>query len=84
MFGGLLSALGWLLLGLIFCITIMGIPLGKQMFKFSRMMLTPFGSDIQTDFYKHPILNILWLVFVGWEMTIAYLGFALLSIITII
>ena len=34
--GGLVSALGYLIAGCIWCITIVGIPVGMQCFKFSR------------------------------------------------
>lgn len=46
--------LGWelaishLLFGLIFCITIVGIPFGKQHFKLAKLSLIPFGARIYT------------------------------------
>lgn len=39
-----LTHLGW---GLLFCITIIGIPFGKQHFKLMRLALFPFGKSIQ-------------------------------------
>ena len=33
-------------IGIIFCITIVGIPFGKQYFKIARLALTPFGSEV--------------------------------------
>lgn len=33
--------------GLILCITIIGIPFGKQHFKLAALALTPFGKEIQ-------------------------------------
>ena len=44
--GGLLSGLSWVLAGLICCITIIGIPFGKQFFKIAKLSLMPFGSDV--------------------------------------
>ncbi len=41
-FGGALNALLWLLMGLLWCITIVGIPLGKQCFKFAKLRLKSF------------------------------------------
>ena len=38
-----LSHLGW---GLLLCITIIGIPFGKQHFKLMKLAFTPFGKDI--------------------------------------
>lgn len=44
--GGLLTALSHLFFGILFCITIIGIPFGKQHFKLVNIALTPFGRDI--------------------------------------
>ena len=38
-FGGFLSGLSWLLAGLFYCITVVGIPLGRQCFKFASLSL---------------------------------------------
>ena len=45
-FGGLFSGILWLLAGLIWCITIIGIPVGKQFFKLAQLSLMPFGAQI--------------------------------------
>jgi|SRR5690606_32219119 len=73
-FGGLSSALGFLILGIFFCITIIGIPIGIQCFKLAELVLTPFGKDVQTNFFNNPLMNILWMIFVGWYALI-YTGF---------
>ena len=44
--GGLLSGLSWVLAGLICCITIIGIPFGKQFFKIAKLSLMPFGAAV--------------------------------------
>ncbi len=44
--GGLISALGFWLAGLIWCITIIGIPFGKQFFKIANVALFPFGKRV--------------------------------------
>ena len=46
-FAGLWIALAELLLGLFFCITIIGIPFGLQHFKLMRLALYPFGYDLR-------------------------------------
>ena len=66
--GGLASALAWCFVGLILCITIIGIPLGKQCFKFAGVSFAPFGKKVKLNFSKHPVANVLWLIFFGWEM----------------
>ena len=44
--GGIWIALTHLGLGLLFCITIVGIPFGIQHFKLMSVALTPFGREI--------------------------------------
>ena len=44
--GGIWIAVGHAIWGLIFCITIIGIPFGKQHFKLAAIALTPFGREI--------------------------------------
>ncbi len=83
-FGGLIAALLWFILGILLSMTIIGIPLGQQCFKFAGLVLFPFGKEVDINFDKHPIANILWLVFVGWEMALGYLGIGLFFMITII
>ena len=45
--GGLLSALGWIIAGLLWCITVIGIPWGKQYFKIAKLALAPFGAVVE-------------------------------------
>lgn len=45
-FGGLELAAACALHGLLFCVTVVGIPFGTQCFKIARLALTPFGSDV--------------------------------------
>ncbi len=40
-------AIGYVTVGLIFCLTIVGIPFGKQWFKMAKVALLPFGSTIK-------------------------------------
>ena len=39
-------AIGYIIAGIIFCITIIGIPFGKQCFKLAALSLIPFGANI--------------------------------------
>ena len=45
-FGGLLGGLAWVFAGCIWCITIIGIPFGKQFFKMARLSFMPFGASV--------------------------------------
>lgn len=44
---GIPMAVGNAVTGLIFCITIVGIPFGKQFFKIAKLSLMPFGAEIR-------------------------------------
>lgn len=82
--GGLWLSLAWLIVGLILCITIIGMPLGRQCFKAAKLTFAPFGKRVDLNFGAHPIANLLWLIFAGWEMAIGYLGAGILCCITIV
>ncbi len=44
--GGLAICATHLLLGLLLCITIVGIPFGRQHFKLAGLALSPFGKEV--------------------------------------
>lgn len=43
--GGIWNALAFLIIGCIFCITIIGIPFGLQFFKLAKFTLMPLGHN---------------------------------------
>ncbi len=47
-FGGLETCISHLLWGIVCCITIIGIPFGKQHFKMASLALLPFGREIRS------------------------------------
>ena len=69
----LISGIVWLLAGVLFCITIIGIPFGLQCFKYMRVTMLPFGKVVVLHYSRHIIVNTIWLIFFGWEMAIGYL-----------
>ena len=84
-FGGLISGLSWVLAGLILCITIIGIPYGKQYFKFAELSFSPFGKDVVYDGGAVSFLvNVLWFLFFGWEMALGNAMIGCIWCITII
>lgn len=46
LFGGILAGIIWYLVGLVWCLTIIGIPFGMQHFKLAKLALLPFGAQI--------------------------------------
>lgn len=85
LFGGLIGGLSWILAGCVLCITIIGIPLGTQCFKFASLAFFPFKKEIVYGGGGVSLIaNIIWLLFFGWEMALGYLVLGLLWCITII
>ncbi len=85
-FGGLVAGLQWFLTGLLWCITIVGIPVGIQCFKLAKLQFAPFGKEVITtnDSSMGFFLNILWVIFGGLLLAITNLISAFLLSITII
>jgi len=87
-FGGLLSGLGYILGGVLLCITIIGIPFGLQAIRLGIATLAPFGKTVlpaEGGYGPLKILfDILWIVLFGWEIAIAHLVHAGILAITII
>lgn len=81
---GLVASISWFVLGILWCITVIGIPFGVQCFKFAGLSLFPFGKNVHENFSAHPIANFLWLVFGGLELAIGFAVTGLLWCITII
>lgn len=81
---GLATAFAWLLLGILWCITIIGIPFGLQAFKMAKLTLWPFGKTVNTNFGSHPIANIIWLVLGGLGLAFGYVVSGIVFCITII
>jgi uncharacterized membrane protein YccF (DUF307 family) len=85
-FGGLIGAIMWVIAGLICCLTIIGIPFGMQCFKLAQLQLAPFGRTVRsTGSGVGGLLgNVLWIIFIGWELALFNLIAALLFAVTII
>ena len=45
--GGFISGLTWGLFGCLWCLTIVGIPVGIQCFKFASLSFFPFGKEVR-------------------------------------
>ena len=58
--GGLAIAFGWAVVGVILCITIIGIPMGRQAFKMAKLTLTPLAHRWYTAGAGSAILNFIW------------------------
>ncbi|MBO0452699.1 MULTISPECIES: YccF domain-containing protein [Enterococcus] len=84
-FGGLIGGLTWCLAGVLWCITIIGIPIGLQCFKFASLSFAPFGKDIvYHGTGLNLIVNIIWLIVSGVPLAIGHLASAVVLCLTIV
>ena len=87
-FGGFIAGVGYIIGGLLLCLTIIGIPFGIKAIEFGFMVMLPFGKNVVNapagDGCVAMIFNIIWLVLFGWEIALAHAVFGLILGITII
>lgn len=84
-FGGVFSGLSWCLAGLLWCITIVGIPVGMQCFKFASLSFFPFGKEVRYGGGAGSLLlNIIWLIVSGVPLALEHAAFGALLCITVI
>jgi uncharacterized membrane protein YccF (DUF307 family) len=85
--GGLLIWFEYVIVGLLLCLTIVGIPFGVQCFKIAGLGLMPFGKDIERD-RGVAVLgtagNIVWFVLAGVWICISHIALAAGLAVTII
>jgi uncharacterized membrane protein YccF (DUF307 family) len=86
--GGIFVFLGYLIGGLVLCLTVVGIPFGLQLIKLSTLGLAPFGRRVNTAGSASGLLpiamNVIWLIFGGLEVAVVHLVFAALCAVTIV
>ena len=87
-FGGLIISLYYFVGGILFCITIIGIPFGLQLFKMSKFALWPFGNDMVSGENDGGclaiIMNVIWILFGGIEIACCHIVFGIICFITVI
>jgi uncharacterized membrane protein YccF (DUF307 family) len=87
-FGGLLSAIGYLVGDLVLCFTIIRIPFGLQCFKLAGLVLWPFGKTVVNSSTSSGclslLLNIIWILSAGLWLALGHILFGILFFITII
>lgn len=66
-----MSGLSWVASGVLCCITIIGIPIGMQCFKFAGLAFFPFGKEIVYGGGAGSLIaNIIWLLCCGIPMAV--------------
>lgn len=85
LFYGFWAGLAWYLIGLLWCVTIVGIPVGIQCFKFGSLTFAPFGREIvYSTRVGSFLLNVLWLIFGGIPLALTNLVAGFLWCLTIV
>lgn len=88
LFGGLFIALYYFVVGLLLCLTVVGIPFGLQLMKIAGFALWPFGHEVQAGPQDSGCLsvfmNILWIILGGIEIALTHLGLGVAFCVTII
>ena len=84
-FGGFISGLSWAVAGLLWCITVVGIPVGLQCFKFAALSFFPFGKEIRYGGGAGSLLlNLIWIIVSGLPLAIESAVLGCLLCITIV
>ena len=85
LFTGIASALAWFFLGIVWCITIIGIPFGKQCFKLAGLSFFPFGKEVDYGGgVGSLIVNIIWIIVTGLPLALEHAVFGAIMCITIV
>lgn len=84
-FGGLIMGLSWIGIGLLWCITLVGIPVGVQCFKLAGLAFFPFGKEVSYGGGVGSfLLNILWIIFGGIPLAIEAAVIGLIFCVTVV
>lgn len=82
---GLWQGLAWTFAGIIWSITIIGIPIGRQCFKLAGLVFFPFRKEIEYGGGAFSMIaNIIWVIVSGIPLALTALLNGLLLCITII
>ena len=86
--GGLVISLYYAFMAILFCITIIGIPFGVQLFKMAGLALWPFGHEVtpgpNDTGCLSILMNIIWIVLGGIEIALAHVSLGIAFCITIV
>ena len=85
-FGGWISGTLWILAGLLFAITIIGLPWTPAAFRIAGFAYWPFGKVV-VDRDNGPtslLLNVVWFIFAGWWLALHHIVLAIGLAVTLI
>ncbi|MDE1548925.1 YccF domain-containing protein [Jeotgalibaca caeni] len=83
--GGFIPFLSWGFIGILWSLTIVGIPVGLQCFKFAKMSAAPFGKDVAfSGSGASFLINIVWMIVGGIALAIEEVVLGVIFCLTII
>lgn len=83
--GGLISGLSWAIEGILWCLTIVGVPVGIQCFKMAKLSFFPFGKKVIYGISTISfIANVLWIIFGGIPLALEFMVIGVLFCITFV
>jgi len=86
-FGGFWLGLSWVVIGVMFCCTIIGIPYGVASFRIASFAFFPFGKDVRPSANAGVctfLANLIWIVFAGVWLWLAAVVNGIMFCLTII
>lgn len=79
-FGGIFTAVEYMIASLLMMITIVGIPFGMQTMKMAGLALWPFGKDVRSGVRSggclYILMNVLWIFWVEYGFAFHIWGLA--------
>ncbi|GFH36202.1 YccF domain-containing protein [Streptomyces pacificus] len=85
--GGFWLFLGYLLAGILLCLTVIGIPFGLAAFRIAGYTLWPFGRTVverRDAGAPSCIGNVIWLVLAGWWLALGHIATGIALCLTVI
>ncbi len=86
--GGFIAGCGYILSGIVLCLTVIGIPFGLMTIRIGIATFAPFGKQVverpDANSTLRIIFNIIWILLFGWELALAHLASAVVCAVTII
>lgn len=88
LFGGFIVVIYYFVVGLLFCLTIVGIPFGLQLMKMAGFALWPFGREIlpgpKDSGCLSMVMNVIWILLGGVEIALIHLILGVVFCVTLI
>lgn len=83
--GGAITGIAWGVAGVLWSITIIGIPIGKQCFKIASLCFCPFGKTVVFNPGTSSFLmNLIWISVTGWTLAVEAATIGIIYCITIV